>query len=137
MLGALFWRHIVCTFYNLHSQHFNTISLKVKYLFLLLVKKNLPHRKENVFKIWFPFLSLHCWIRTEGPLGILSTKYHWHYGYVHPHTLLITRRYQSQYILNVLWSSDFIWLKYWGVLPGNTFGDNKQTNIRQTDTTQI
>ena len=33
----------------------------------------------------------------------------------------------QELILNDSWRSDLIWLRYWDVLPGNTFG-NRQTN---------
>ena len=49
-------------------------------------------------------------------------------------TLLINSGDQSLGTLKISWRSDFIWLRNWGVLPGNTFG-NKQTN-RQTDNKQ-
>ena len=64
---------------------------------------------------------------------------HFHAPYVQARTCMCTN------IINQLrkpiltfaeswWCSDLVWLRYWGVLPGNTFGDtqtDKQTN-RQT-----
>ena len=35
------------------------------------------------------------------------------------------------HLMNILWRSDFIWLRYWGVTPGSTFGD-RHTDITQT-----
>ena len=36
-----------------------------------------------------------------------------------------TQETNDLHSLKILWWSDFIWLRYWGVLPGNTFGDRK------------
>ena len=51
----------------------------------------------------------------------------------HVQTLLINSGDQSWHTLKVSWSSDLIWLRYWGVLPGNTFSNIRQTSSdRQT-----
>ena len=46
----------------------------------------------------------------------------------HVQTIFINSGDQSWHMLKFSWSFDLIWLRYWGVLPSNTFGNN----IRQT-----
>ena len=40
----------------------------------------------------------------------------------HAGTFLINSGDQYSHLLKFSWRSDFIWLRYWGVIPGNTFG---------------
>ena len=53
-----------------------------------------------------------------------------------PQTLLINPGDHYLHLQKISWRSDFIWLRYWGVLPGNTFGNtqtDKPTNKRYSN----
>ena len=44
-------------------------------------------------------------------------------------TSLIILTDHNEVIMKMSWRSDLIWPRYWGVLPGNTFGVIRQTDI--------
>ena len=59
---------------------------------------------------------------------------HWSHmcARVHSQTFLINSGDHELYLLKFSWRSDIIWMRYWGVLPGNTFSDG-QTDRRYSN----